>query len=38
MVYFNAAVRCVFVVLMALGYGYFLLTGSRRGAAIAAAA
>jgi hypothetical protein len=31
-------VAAVFVGLMALGYGYFLLTGSRRGAALAAAA
>ena len=38
MVYFNALVFAVFVGLMALGYGYFLLTGSRRGAAAAAAA
>ena len=38
MVYFNALVFAVFVGLMALGYGYFLLTGSRRGAAVAAAA
>ena len=38
MVYFNALVFAVFVGLMALGYGYFLLTGSRRGAAAAAVA
>ncbi len=38
MVYFNALVFAVFVGLMALGYGYFLLTGSRRGAVAAATA
>jgi ethanolamine permease len=33
MVYFNAVVAALFVVLMALGYGYFLTTGGRRGRA-----
>jgi ethanolamine permease len=37
MVYFNPLVAAVFVGLMVLGYGYFLLTGSRRGAAAALA-
>ena len=36
MVYFNPLVAGVFVGLMALGYAYFLTTGRRRGAALAA--
>jgi ethanolamine permease len=38
LVWFNALVACIFVGLMALGYAYFLTTGRRRGAALAAAA
>ena len=36
MVYFNPLVAAVFVVSMAIGYGYFLTTGSRRGEVLAA--
>ena len=38
LVWFNLLVACIFVGLMAVGYAYFLTTGRRRGAAIAAAA
>ena len=38
MVWFNPGVAAVFVALMALGYGYFLSTGRRRGEALATAA
>ena len=38
MVYFNPLVAGLFLGLMALGYGYFLTTGRRRGAALTAAA
>ena len=37
MVYFNAAVAAVFAALAAIGYGYFLTTGRRRGEALAPA-
>jgi ethanolamine permease len=37
MVYFNRLVAGLFVGLMAVGYGYFLSTGPRRGTALAAA-
>ncbi|HEX2539910.1 MAG TPA: ethanolamine permease [Caldimonas sp.] len=37
MMYFNPLVAAVFVALMAVGYGYFLLTGGRRAAALATA-
>ena len=34
MLYFNAVIGAVFVVLMALGYGYFIATGARRSTAL----
>lgn len=38
MIYFNPLIAVLFVVLGAIGYGYFMLTGKRRAAAVAAAA
>jgi ethanolamine permease len=37
MAYFNPLVAGLFVGLMAIGYGYFLTTGHRRGIAMSAA-
>jgi ethanolamine permease len=36
MIYYNPLIFVIFLVFLALGYGYFLLTGSRRAAATAA--